>query len=184
MKDFAFKTKAYILTTILTGLAVIMWNGSHTGALNFVFLAFLSLLASLSLIFKVIGATQRSHYNISFLIYSFTFVVLGVPSTIIVILISNIVEWIYHKYPWYIQSFNITSYIIIIQLSGMLYHAINPSGQLLSFMSLLAVLISLGLFTLLNHIMVGIVVWLARGENFARSGVLDLFPLLLDFSLL
>ena len=32
--------------------------------------------------------------------------------------------------------------------------------------------------------MIGVVVWLARGENFARSGVFNFFTLLLDFTLL
>jgi diguanylate cyclase (GGDEF)-like protein/putative nucleotidyltransferase with HDIG domain len=39
-------------------------------------------------------------------------------------------------------------------------------------------------FTLLNHFMIGLVVWLARGENFLESGVFEGFTLMLDFTLL
>jgi hypothetical protein len=42
----------------------------------------------------------------------------------------------------------------------------------------------MGIFTVLNHLLVGIVVWLARGENFKVSGVFDSFPLVMDLTLL
>ena len=42
----------------------------------------------------------------------------------------------------------------------------------------------MAVFTLVNHLMVGIVVWLARGENFAKSGIFDSLPLIIDFTLL
>ena len=63
----------------------------------------LSVVASISLILKVEGTTNRSHYNISFFVYAFTLVLLGPPATMLVILISNMVEWLRHRYPWYIQ---------------------------------------------------------------------------------
>ena len=55
---------------------------------------------------------------------------------------------------------------------------------LASWQPVLAIAISMAIFNLLNHLMVGIVVWLARGENFRRSGVFDFFPLILDLTLL
>jgi diguanylate cyclase (GGDEF)-like protein len=48
----------------------------------------------------------------------------------------------------------------------------------------LALAASLAAFDLLNHLAVGIVLWLARSETFKKSGVFDLFPLMLDLGLL
>ena len=39
-------------------------------------------------------------------------------------------------------------------------------------------------FTLLNHLMVGIIVWMADGQNFRESGIFDLHPPIIDLSLL
>lgn len=184
MRALSQQTRFYIFTTILTGLAVAIWDFLSPKPIDLWMVASLSILASLSLIFKVVGATDRSHYNISFLIYSFTFIICGAQAAIIVIVVSNVVEWIYHRYPWYIQSFNLTSYLITLHLASITSRAINPGGNMLSIYSLAGVLAGLAVFTLVNHLLVGIVVWLARGESFAQSGVFDFFPLLLDFSLL
>jgi diguanylate cyclase (GGDEF)-like protein len=42
----------------------------------------------------------------------------------------------------------------------------------------------MGVFTLCNHLLVGIILWLARGENFKQSGIFDMLPLVIDFTLL
>jgi diguanylate cyclase (GGDEF)-like protein/putative nucleotidyltransferase with HDIG domain len=50
--------------------------------------------------------------------------------------------------------------------------------------TILAIAASMAVFTLLNHFIVGIVVWMARGENFQESGIFDFMPLIIDLSLL
>lgn len=184
MKELAWKARIYILLTIFIGSLTLVWTFSRTVIQDPVLILILSALASLSLIFKVLGATKRTHYNISYLIYSFTFIVLGVPSTFIVIIVSNVVEWAYHKYPWYIQSFNITSYIIAIGISGVVLDLFQTDHDLFTFWSLVGVLLSIATFTFVNHLTVGLVIWLARGENLSQSGVMERFSLLLDYSLL
>ena len=42
----------------------------------------------------------------------------------------------------------------------------------------------MAIFTLLNHLMVGMIVWLARGENFQQSGIFELLPMMIDLTLL
>ena len=106
------------------------------------------------------------------------------PETVLIIVVSNLADWIWHRYPWYIQSFNISCYIIGIYLSGLVYRLLNPEGNLSDLYGIISVLAAIAAFTLLNHVMVGIVIWLARGENFSRSGVLAFFPLMLDFTLM
>jgi hypothetical protein len=48
----------------------------------------------------------------------------------------------------------------------------------------LALFVALMTFTLLNHLLVGIVIMLARGQSFKESGVFDFLTLVTDFTLL
>jgi hypothetical protein len=144
----------------------------------------LCVIASLTLILKVEGSTNRSHYTFNFLVYGFTFAVFGTSEAIFVIVVSNIVEWIWNKPPWFIQLFNTGSYIIVMQAASILYEVINPAHSTDTWQTALALIFSMATFNLLNHLMVGVVIWFARGENFKKSGVFDFFPLMLDLSLL
>ncbi|MCB0060477.1 MAG: diguanylate cyclase, partial [Caldilineaceae bacterium] len=43
-------------------------------------------------------------------------------------------------------------------------------------------LLAAAAFTIMNHLMVGLVIWLARGENLMRSGVFNILTLMIDFA--
>jgi diguanylate cyclase (GGDEF)-like protein/putative nucleotidyltransferase with HDIG domain len=184
MKELSLKTKVYLFSIYLAGALVLAWNLYGLQIKEPWILLILCILASLALIIKVEGATNRSHYTISFLVYGFTFVLLGTPATIIVITASNLIEWIWNRPAWYIQAFNTSCYIVVIYLASLAYSAINPGGELNSVSAVLAIAITMAIFTLLNHLMVGVIVWLARGENFSKSGVFDSLPLMIDLTLL
>ena len=184
MRKLSNLAKAYISATIMVGVLLLLVSIRQLRWENAWMLLVLMTAASISLIFKVEGSTNRSHYNISFLIYAFAFILLGPAETVLIIVVSNLADWIWHRYPWYIQSFNISCYIIGIYLSGLVYRLLNPEGNLSDLYGIISVLAAIAAFTLLNHVMVGIVIWLARGENFSRSGVLAFFPLMLDFTLM
>ena len=184
MNELTSSTKTYIFLTYAAGFAIFAGQvrGIHPDGIWST--AILCLLASLALILKVEGPTNRSHYTFSFLVYGFSFTLLGIPETMLVIVVSNLAEWLWNRPPWYIQVFNTSCYIIVVQIAGLVYGWINPQDSLVSWHAVLAIVASMGIFNLLNHLMVGIVLWLARGENFKRSGVFDFFPLILDLTLL
>jgi diguanylate cyclase (GGDEF)-like protein/putative nucleotidyltransferase with HDIG domain len=184
MGNLSLKAKAYIFFIITAGLILLPLTATHIHPSQLGMIVGLTVLGSVSLLYKVIGSTDRSHYNISFLIYAFALVNVGVEGTIVVIVISNLVEWAVHKYAWYIQVFNITSFIIAIVLAGNALHLFDPVVELSSLWAVPAVLAAILIFNLANHLMIGIVLFLARDENFIKSGVFDWFPLALDFSLL
>ncbi|HSF80666.1 MAG TPA: diguanylate cyclase [Anaerolineales bacterium] len=144
----------------------------------------LSVVSSLSLVLKVIDSTDKSHYNISFLVYGFTFLLFGPEAAVVVVLVSNLVEWAWHQYVWYIQSFNIATYVIGMQVAYSAYRWINPGKSYFEVQGVAGVLGAMAIFTLFNHLLIGIVIWLARGENFEKSGVFGFFPVMLDFTLL
>ena len=184
MKDFTLKTKIYLFASWIGGALLLGWNLFQLQANNPLMLAALSVLGSLALIFKVEGSTNRSHYSINFVIYGFTMFLLGTPAAVFVILVSNFVEWIWHKTPWFIQTFNTACYVIAIQATGLVAGWINPLGELKSLAGVLAIVFGMAIFTLLNHLMVGMIVWLARGENFQQSGIFELLPMMIDLTLL
>src|SRR5215210_1468633 len=173
MKSFSFPAKLYLFATYLVGIGIFASHIREMDLSNPWLLVALCVLASLALILKVDGSTSRSHYTFSFLVYGFTFSVFGPSEAILVILVSNLVEWIWNKPPWFIQLFNTGSYILVMEAAGLVYYWINPTKSLDTWQTALAIVFSMATFNVLNHFMVGIVIWLARGENFKKSGIFE-----------
>lgn len=144
----------------------------------------LIVLTAAAQIFKVEGATNRSSYNIGFVLFGFTLIELGLPSALFVMVCASLAEWLWHKYEWYIQSFNIATYAIAISAASFVYQLISAVLGAAHFTDALGILIAVATFTLLNHLMVGLVIWLARGENFVQSGIFGRLTLGIDATLI
>jgi len=187
MRKLSLITRIYLLATMVVGVALIFWffTDLHTDTNSLVTLLALFILASIAQIIKVEGTTNRSHYAISFVIYSFTLFRLGLVETMFVILVSYFAEWLWRRPAWYISAFNCASLIIVSNVAFVVYKLVNPGGGYLQgWISVAGIIVSMLAFMLLNHLMVGIIVWLARGENFIQSGIFDLLPLMIDLTLL
>lgn len=184
MRSLSPKAKLYMGFVYLAGIALVWLNIGKLDGVNAWVLTILCGLGSFALVTKIEGATNRSHYNISFLVYSFTFITMGLPSTIVVIVVSHIVEWAWNKYEWYVQIFNLTSYVLAVQISAIVYDLVNPSQVIFGWEFLIAVMAAMAVFTLANHLLIGIIVWLARGENFIQSGIFGFFSLMMDYTML
>jgi diguanylate cyclase (GGDEF)-like protein/putative nucleotidyltransferase with HDIG domain len=185
MKDLSLSTRLYIIGTLIAGsICLVFYLPRLSWQSEWLPVVILALLASLSLLFKVEGSTNRTHYNLTFLLYGYCLILYGAPVTILVMTVSHIVEWIWHKYHWYIQLFNLGSYIIVATGSTLVYELANPARLTTTWQGVLSMLAALTFFALFNHLMVGIIVWLARGENFEQSGIFQFFSLMLDYVLL
>src|SRR5690606_19516714 len=79
------------------------------------------LLATLLQIFKIEGVTARSSYNPSWVVYGATFASLGGPEMLLVITVAHLGEWFWHRYPWYIQTFNIATFAVTSIITGLAY---------------------------------------------------------------
>ena len=183
MKNLSSTAKVYILTTILVGFGLIVWqvlelDWSNPG------LYLLAALGAVAQTLKVEGPDDKTNYNIAWFVYGFTFIVLGPTAGLFVILVAHLVEWSWHKYPWYIQSFNIGAHAIPIFLAGLLFVTINGGTQVLDLSGAIAIVAANLVFVLGNHFLVGLVVKLARGQSFAESGVFGFLTLSLDFIML
>lgn len=184
MKDFNILTRAYLYLIYLIGVACLTLSFINWNLNEPVLLLVLCILASLTQVLNVEGTTNRSHYSFSFIIYGFTFALLGVLDTVIVIIVSNLVEYVVKRPAWFIQIFNTACYIIVINIAGVVYGFIDSSMSLTTPLGIFAATMSMLAFTLLNHLIVGIIVWLARGEDFKKSGIFDPLPLIIDLTLL
>jgi len=184
MKSLTIPTKIYLFAMYVLGGTSLVLNMLTWQASEPLMLAVLCILASLALVIKVEGATKSSHYTFSFIVYGFAFLHLGIQGTIVIIIVSNLVEWLINRSPWYIQLFNTASHVFFINVSWLFFQWINPGLSLSSMTSVLAIIASMAAFTTLTHLGVGIVVWLVRGENFKESGIFDFLPIAIDLTLL
>ncbi len=184
MKDLSLKAKTYMLAVYAVGAGILIWQLTKLKLDEPIFLLALCLTGSLASIYKVDGATIRSHYSINFLVYGFTFGQLGISAALLVIVVSSIVEGVWHRTKWYIQVFNAACYVVVMYAASLVYGWINPPIDTRSILEIAAILAAMGVFTLLNHVMVGLILWFARGENFRKSGIFEFLPLMIDMTLM
>ena len=183
MKNLSSAAKIYIFGTIIVGFALIVWMlvDLDWAKLGLYLLAALGAAAQTA---KVVGPNDKTNYNIAWFVYGFTFIALGAPAALFVIVIAHLVEWVWHKYPWYIQSFNIATYGIVVFLAANAFQVLSPGSQTNNLNGALGMAAAFLVFVLVNHFLVGVVIKLARGQSFSESGVFGFFTLVLDFTIL
>ena len=183
MNNLSWSAKTYILLTVLIGGALIGWMAMHI-KWSTQWLYVLAILGAVAQTLKLEGPDARTNYSIAWFVYGFAFIALNPLSALFVVVIAHLVEWAWHKYPWYIQSFNIGAHVIPLFVAGLLFEPLGHGGQVLDLHTALGIALASLTFVLGNHLMVGWVVKLARGRSFAESGVLGTFTLFLDFTVL
>ena len=183
MSDLSWKARIFILSIIAVGLGLSVYNLVNIDWQNY-WLLILTGVAAVAQVYKVEGATHKSSYNLSWVVYGLAFVLLGGPATLFIILVAHFIDWAWHKYPWYIQSFNMATFAIAVSVAGLIYNWILTAPLSSGIISTLAALAALTVFTLLNHFLIGLVIWFARGQNFTQSGIFGTLTLMIDFTLL
>lgn len=183
MKNLSSTAKMYILSTILIGLGLIAWtvmglNWANPG------LYVLAVLGAVAQTLKVEGPNDKTNYSIAWFVYGFAFIAYGSAAALFVVVISHLAEWIWHKYPWYIQSFNIGNHVISVFLAGLIFRTVSRGMPMLDLRGALGMVAANLIFVFGNHFLVGIVVKLARGQSLAESGVFGFLTLFLDFTVL
>jgi hypothetical protein len=183
MKNLSLSAKVYILGTILLGLGLIAWTAREMNWTN-PGLYLLAVLGAAAQTIKLEGPNNRTNYSIAWFVYGFAFIALGLGATIFVIVMAHLIEWTWHKYPWFIQSFNIGNHVVAVFLAGMVFRMINPGTQAFDLNGALGMTAASLVFVSVNHFLVGAVIKLARGQTFAESGVFEFLTLFLDFTVL
>lgn len=184
MEELSIKAKLYITGIILTGVGISIWQLRFLDMGSLLTLIVISVLGIITQVKNTYGPTARSSYSISWMIFGFAIMNLGLPGTLVVILVSHIVAWVWRRYPYYIQLFNISNYAIAAFCAAILYDLIRTSSSLMSVLDVLGIVVSMAVFTFINHFLVGVVIKFARGQNFSESGVFGSLTLAIDFTLL
>ncbi len=183
MKNLSSSAKAYILGTILIGLGLISWMALRLDWTN-PGLYLVAALGAIAQTLKLDGPNARTNYSIAWFVYGFAFIAFGPVAAMFIVVVSHLAEWIWHKYPWYIQSFNIGNHVLAIFLAGLAFETMNRGTRLIDVRSAAGLVAANLIFVLGNHFLVGVVVKLARGQSFAESGVFAFLTVFLDFSVL
>jgi diguanylate cyclase (GGDEF)-like protein/putative nucleotidyltransferase with HDIG domain len=188
MKDFSTTTKFYLFSIWILGAVLFLWNIPNIRWQEWPVLLVMIVVASVAIIIRVIGITIRWHFDVNFVPYGFSLFHMDIGSTMLMIIVSNLVFWLWYqkefKTKWYIILFNASCYIFVAQLTKLIFDWINPKGDLSTLSGVVGLFVSLLAFTLVNHLLVGIIVWLTSGENFIQSGVFEFMPLIIDITLL
>lgn len=183
MKNLSFLTKVYIFSTILICFALLIWMTMNLASANMGLYIF-SVLGAVAQILKVEGPNNKTNYSIAWFVYGFVFILLGPAQTLFVVIVSHLAEWIWHRYPWYIQCFNMGAHAIPVFLTGLVFTTLTQETSVLGVGNGPGIVTSGLVFVFGNHLLVGLVVKMARGQSFAQSGVFDFLTLFLDFAVL
>jgi hypothetical protein len=162
MKNLSSSAKVYILGTILAGLLLIAWAATELDWAN-PGLYLLAVLGAMAQTLKVNGPDDRTNYSIAWFVYGFTFIAFGPVPALCVVVFSHLVEWAWHKYPWYIQSFNIRAHAIPVALAGLVFERLSRGTQLIDLNGAMGMAAANLVFVFGNHFLVGVVMKLARG---------------------
>lgn len=179
----------YVLFIISAGLIItgIVFFGFTIASINWIYFLVLTSLATIAQLFKSEAPTHQL-YHPAF-VFLFAGVILLDPFPFaMMVTICHLVEWIKerlfksaHLRSWYLQPFNISMHIIVGSAAHQIYTQVSPP---LTHLENPRVLIAAGLaalvYVILNHLIVGQALVLARGISWAKSGILNLENLSTD----
>ncbi|MGA9350425.1 MAG: GGDEF domain-containing protein, partial [Anaerolineae bacterium] len=187
-RAWAYICGVLLLGAVLTGLALSGLAQSTSRWLIFTILVVLAIVAHL---FKARGAGHEAwHAN---LVFFFAGVLLLPPSLfVLLVIIPHLVEWAKERLVnspslrnWYIQPFNIATHIIAGSAARWVYTATGTDRAVfLTLSSVLSVAGAALTYVVLNHVLVGQVLVLARGVSWRESGIMDIENLVTDLILL
>jgi diguanylate cyclase (GGDEF)-like protein len=183
MKTFSLP-RLYMAAISCAGIAVLALSAGNLEIDHPWLLVVLCLLASLALIMKVEGPTSQSNYTFSFVVYGFSFATLGLSASILVILVSHVIEWIWNTPSWPMEVFDIATYLVAAGMGGWGYRLIVQSGFFEAGGQVAGILFGMAIFALLIHMLRGTLHWLVHRQKLRKSRDINSFPLFLDVSLL
>jgi diguanylate cyclase (GGDEF)-like protein/putative nucleotidyltransferase with HDIG domain len=179
----------YIWGVLATGLLLsgLAFSAPPASSEQWLTFAALMLFATLSQFFEAEAPGRQSYYPHT--IFFFAGVLLLQPSLFaLLILVPHLIEWAKerlhnstHLRAWYIQPFNISVHIIAGFTAYWIHGVLNPTASVISLESAIAATLAAMAYVVLNHILIGLALVLARGVSWRESGVLEFENLLTDF---
>jgi diguanylate cyclase (GGDEF)-like protein len=177
-----------LVGAVLTGMALSGLAQSTSQWLIFTILVVLAIVAHL---FKARGGSHEAwHAN---LVFFFAGVLLLLPLLFVfLVIIPHLVEWAKERWVkspslrnWYIQPFNIATHIVAGSAARWVYTATGAeTAMFLTPSSVLGVTAAALTYVVLNHVLIGQALVLARGVSWRESGIMGIENLVTDLILL
>jgi diguanylate cyclase (GGDEF)-like protein len=108
------------------------------------------------------------------------------PLVALVVVCQHGPEWIRHRYPWFIQTFNIANFVVTALLAASVFDGViaawppDADDRLAFGVGGVAAAV---VFVVVQHFLLSVVLLLARGHSFAQSGLFKFTSLSMDFVL-
>jgi len=184
-RAWAYIISVLLVGGVLSGLAALASPILITAnLLTFVVLTALTILTQF---FEAEAPGRQSYYP--HLVFLFAGLLLLPPLLfVLLVVIPHLVEWARKRLAhspllraWYIQPFNIATHLIAGITARWALTALVPAATVLtSPVALLAVTLGVLIYVLLNHVLIGLALVLARGISLRESGVFEIANLLND----
>jgi diguanylate cyclase (GGDEF)-like protein len=178
---------ALIYSVFAVGLVIVAEAAVSFPNTNPNWVAFIALvaLATVTQFFEAEGTFRNTYYPHS-VFFVAAAIFLDPLLFVLVVTIPHLVEWIVkrrgnHKNlrAWYIQPFNIATHIIAGYAVYLLYILTQRITDLYANPIHVVIVVTMALlYALLNHFLVGMALFLARGLSFKQSGVMNMESLL------
>lgn len=186
MRDLPRAARAYIILALGLALALLAYTILSSGVRRADAGLFAFLLAgAITAQYFTVVTPKHQHYYLTPAFFFAGIVLLDPVLFALMVILAHVPEWIKIKYPWYIQLFNMAAHM----LAGFAGKAVlgwllaGNMDQLVSMYGLFAVVASASVYIVLNHLLVGIVLLLARRVSLRDSQVLSLGNLFTDLAL-
>lgn len=159
---------------VLVTLPVSVDRGTLTLALV------LGVLAAVGQLFVVITPRNQSYHVTPGLVVAGA-ILLPVPLVAAIVVAQHLPEWVKERYPWFIQVFNMANYTLGAVAAAVVYDAVAdraPGGSDARFV--LGGLAATVAFVLVTHVLLALVLSLARGHSFLETGLFTFHSLSVD----
>ena len=188
-KAWGFVSLVFLAAGVIIVYSLVEFAPVNT--MSWIFFVVLTFFTSVSQMFKAEApAHQLYHPNLMFL---FAGVLILDPAQFAAqVVIAHLIEWAKERWTrskhlgvWYIQTFNISMHIILGFVSRYVFFAILPVGENFhGSLGFSGAVLSAGVYAVLNHLLVGEVLVLARGITWSESEIMDPENLATDFVML
>jgi diguanylate cyclase (GGDEF)-like protein len=184
MNKLSGRAQAYIIAVWTAAIGILVGYTFVQRVADLIMLTVMCALGAMAQVFRVRGATNRSSYELSWVIFGFALVAYGGLTASIIAIVGYIAEGLWRREAWYVYAFNSGALVIAFALADGAQTLISNGQPFTHILHVVGIFAGIVTFTLLNHLMVGIVLWLARGENLRVSGVFNRLTVFLDLALI
>src|SRR3990172_460645 len=175
---------AYIWGILLAGVAMSAYaiaTGPATSAFDPLALVILAGLTILTQFLEAEAPGRQSYYP--HLVFLFAGMLLLPPAYfVLLVAVPHLVEWVRKRLAnspmlrnWDIQTFNISTHLVAgFAARWVFVSLVSEPRTFTTPAAMLAVMLSALVYVLINHLLIGFVIFLARGIGLRKSGVLDI----------